>query len=41
MATVFWDSEGVVLVDFLEDKKTVTARRLLHKSFKEIESKIS
>ena len=24
MATVFWDSEGVVLVDFLEDKKTVT-----------------
>ena len=24
MATVFWDSEGVVLVDFLESKKTVT-----------------
>ena len=24
MATVFWDSKGVVLVDFLEDKKTVT-----------------
>ena len=24
MAIVFWDSEGVVLVDFLEDKKTVT-----------------
>ena len=24
MATVFWDSEGVVLVDFLEVKKTVT-----------------
>ena len=24
MATVFWDSEGVVLVDFLEGKKTVT-----------------
>ena len=23
-ATVFWDSEGVVLVDFLEGKKTVT-----------------
>ena len=23
MATVFWDSEGVVLVDFLEGKKTV------------------
>ena len=24
MATVFWDSKGVVLVDFLEGKKTVT-----------------
>ena len=24
MATVFWDSEGVVLVNFLEGKKTVT-----------------
>ena len=24
MATVFWDSEGVMLVDFLEGKKTVT-----------------
>ena len=24
MTTVFWDSEGVVLVDFLESKKTVT-----------------
>ena len=24
MATVFWDSEKVVLVDFLEGKKTVT-----------------
>ena len=24
MATVFWDSEGVVLVDFLVGKKTVT-----------------
>ena len=24
MATVFWDSEGVVLVDFLEGEKTVT-----------------
>ena len=24
MATVFWDCEGVVLVDFLEGKKTVT-----------------
>ena len=24
MASVFWDSEGVVLVDFLEGKKTVT-----------------
>ena len=24
MATVFWDSEGVVLIDFLEGKKTVT-----------------
>ena len=24
MATVFWDFEGVVLVDFLEGKKTVT-----------------
>ena len=24
METVFWDSEGVVLVDFLEGKKTVT-----------------
>ena len=25
MATVFWDSEGVALVDFLEGKKTVTS----------------
>ena len=24
MATVFWDQEGVVLVDFLEGRKTVT-----------------
>ena len=24
MATVFWDQEGVVLVDFLEGGKTVT-----------------
>ena len=24
MATVFWDQEGVVLVDFLEGQKTVT-----------------
>ena len=24
MATVLWDSEGVVLVDFLEGKKSVT-----------------
>ena len=24
MATVFWDSKGVVVVDFLEGKKTVT-----------------
>ena len=24
MATVFWDSEGVVLADFLEGRKTVT-----------------
>ena len=24
MATVFWDSEGVVLVDFLKGKKTAT-----------------
>ncbi|KAF2356775.1 Transposase type 1 [Trinorchestia longiramus] len=24
LATVFWDSEGVVLVNFLEDRKTVT-----------------
>ena len=24
MATVFWDSKGVVLVDFIEGKKTVT-----------------
>ena len=37
MATVFWDSEGVVLVDFLENYY----RRLLRRSFKEIESKIS
>ena len=40
MATVFWDSEGVVLVDFLEGKKNCY-KRLLRKSFKEIESKIS
>ena len=25
MATVFWDSEGIILVDFLEERKTVTA----------------
>ncbi|CAK9806434.1 Mariner Mos1 transposase [Anthophora plagiata] len=25
MATVFWDAEGIILVDFLEQKKTVTA----------------
>ena len=24
MVTVFWDQEGVVLVDFLEGRKTVT-----------------
>ena len=24
MATVFWDSEGVILVDFLEGQKTIT-----------------
>ena len=24
MATIFWDSEGFVLVDFLERRKTVT-----------------
>ena len=24
MATIFWDSEGVTLVDFLEGRKTVT-----------------
>ena len=40
MATVFWDSKGVVLVDFLEGKKTVTGH-LLRRSFKKIESKIS
>ena len=40
MATVFWDSKGVVLVDFLEGKKNCY-RRLLRISFKEIESKIS
>ena len=40
MATVFWDSEGVVLVDFLEGKKNCY-RHLLCRSFKEIESKIS
>jgi len=26
MATVFWDSEGVILVDFLDEKKTITAQ---------------
>lgn len=25
MATIFWDSEGVILIDFLEGKKTVTS----------------
>ena len=25
MATIFWDSEGVILMDFLEGKKTVTS----------------
>jgi histone-lysine N-methyltransferase SETMAR len=24
MATIFWDCEGVILLDFLEDKKTIT-----------------
>ena len=23
MATVFWDAEGILLVDFLENKKTI------------------
>ena len=40
MLNVFWDSEGVVLVDFLEGKKNCY-RRLLRRSFKEIKSKIS
>ena len=40
MATVLWDSEGVVLVDFLEGKKNCY-RCLLHRSFKEIESKLA
>lgn len=26
MATIFWDSEGVILVDFLENQRTVTGR---------------
>lgn len=25
MATVFWDAQGILLVDFLENKKTITA----------------
>ena len=40
MATVFWDSEKVVLVDFLEGKKTVRGAYYLE-VFEEIESKIS
>ena len=24
MATVFWDSEGVILIDYLENQRTVT-----------------
>ena len=40
MATVFWNSEGVVLVDFVEGKKTCY-RCLLHRSFREIEKKLA
>ena len=25
MVTIFWDSEGVILIDFLEGKKTITS----------------
>ena len=41
MATIFWDSEGVVLVDFLENQKTVTGAFYAHcTSFEKIEGGI-
>ena len=39
MATVFWDAEGIFLVDFLENKKTMTSayyEGVLRKMFKKI-----
>ena len=39
MATVFWDAEGIDLVDFLENKKTMTSayyEGVLRKMFKKI-----
>ena len=41
MATVFWESEGVVLADFLKVKKCYRCLLGLRRRFKEIESKIS
>ncbi|KAF2364389.1 Transposase type 1 [Trinorchestia longiramus] len=42
MATVFWDAEGILLVDFLENKKTITAvyyEEILRKLSKKIAEK--
>ena len=40
MATVYWDKEGVVLVDFLEGQKTVTESYCVEVS-KQIKDRIS
>ncbi|KAF2361193.1 Transposase type 1 [Trinorchestia longiramus] len=42
MATVFWDAEGILLVDFLENKKTISAvcyEEILRKLSKKISEK--
>ncbi|KAF2358615.1 Transposase type 1 [Trinorchestia longiramus] len=42
MVTVFWDAEGILLVDFLENKKTITAlyyEEILRKLSKKIAEK--
>ncbi|KAF2346281.1 Transposase type 1 [Trinorchestia longiramus] len=42
MTTVFWDAEGILLVDFLENKKTITAvyyEEILRKLSKKIAEK--
>lgn len=42
MATIFWDAEGVILVDFLEKGKTITGsyyEKMLHKLHRALEEK--